>query len=221
MPRHVQKLRKLCSSSGETVFQSSKIASGFCSYYAELYNLDASLTLDARTTRLTKIRDYLSMNGLPPLTDDQWLDLESLITTEELEATIKSLPNGKCPGGFTKAYYATFSPILLNPMCRYFNSLAHGTAIPPEVLLAHISVIPKKGKDPTAPQSYRPIFFLNTDVKILANRLKYLILHIIHPDQTGFITGMKLETIPSGQSNSFIGPDRGRIPHPTSYDPHL
>lgn len=50
-----------------------------------------------------------------------------------------------------------------------------------------------KGKDPTVTQSYRPISLLNQDIKILAKiqatRLKHLMPHIIHPDQTGFIAG--------------------------------
>lgn len=54
-------------------------------------------------------------------------------------------------------------------------------------------MLPKDGKDPTVPQSYRPISLLNLDVKILAkllaNRLKSIIPGIIHLDQTGFIAG--------------------------------
>lgn len=48
-------------------------------------------------------------------------------------------------------------------MCSYFNFIAGGSAIPLEALLAHISVLPKEGKDPTVPQSYRPISLLNVD----------------------------------------------------------
>lgn len=77
-------------------------------------------------------------------------------------------------------------------MCNYFNSIAGGNAIPPEALLTHISVLPKKDKDPTVPQSYRPISLLNVDItilaKILANRLKHPMPLVIHPDQMGFIT---------------------------------
>lgn len=104
---------------------------------------------------------------------------------------MRSLPNEKSPGpdGFTKEYYKTF----LSQLCKYFNSIAGGKEIPPEALLAHITVIPKEGKDPTIPQSYHPVSLLNLDIKllakILANRLKHLIPEIIHPDQTGFITG--------------------------------
>lgn len=48
-------VHKLRSSSGEMVFQSSKIASGFCNYYAELYNLDTNHSLDAQAAKLTGI----------------------------------------------------------------------------------------------------------------------------------------------------------------------
>lgn len=171
--RAQMQVHKLRSSTGDMTFKSSKIAAWFRDYYADLYNLDANITPDAKVTRLTKICDYLSINGLPPLTENQQTDLDSPITTAEIESTIKSLPNGKSPGpdGFTKAYYAKFSPTLVNHMCRYFNSLAKGCNFPPEALLAHISVIPKEGKDSTIPQSYRPISLLNTDIKILAKVL--------------------------------------------------
>lgn len=104
---------------------------------------------------------------------------------------MKSLPNGKSPGpdGFTKAYCKAFTPLLLDPMCRFFNSLVKGSITPPEGLLAH--VIPKEGK--TVPQSYHSISVLNTDIKILAkilaNRLKCLMPQIIHPDKIVFIIG--------------------------------
>lgn len=119
--------------------------------------------------------------------------LESPVVLSDIEATIKSLPNGKSPGpdGYTKAYYSTFFPLLAGPMCSYFNSIAKGNSIPPEALLAHITVLPKEGKDPTLAQNYSPISLLNVDfkilAKILANRLKHLIPHIVHPDQTGFV----------------------------------
>lgn len=148
-----------------------------------------------KADKASKIQEYLHSYGLPPLTEDQQTELDTPITVEEIVSTIKALPNGKSPGpdGYTKAYYKKFSQILVSQMCKYFNSLTRGNCIPPEALLAHISVIPKEGKDPTTPQSYRPISLLNTDVKILAkilaNRLKHLIPQVVHLDQTGFITG--------------------------------
>uniref|UniRef100_A0A3Q2PLN4 Reverse transcriptase domain-containing protein n=1 Tax=Fundulus heteroclitus TaxID=8078 RepID=A0A3Q2PLN4_FUNHE len=86
----------------------------------------------------------------------------------EIKQTIKSLKNNKSPGpdGFT---------------------------FDPSTIKATIVVIHKEGKDPTDCQFYRPISLLNTDSRILtsilANGLNKFITQIIHPDQTGFITG--------------------------------
>lgn len=61
---------------------------------------------------------------------------------------------------------------------------------------ATISVIPKKGKDPLKCESYRPISLLGVDYKILtkllAARLDTVMQKIVHPDQSGFISGRQL-----------------------------
>lgn len=65
--------------------------------------------------------------------------------------------------------------------------------LPKSMYLAHIIVIPKKGKDPELCASYRPISLLGVDVKILskivANRLERVVTDIVNADQTGFIKG--------------------------------
>lgn len=99
----------------------------------------------------------------------------------------------RAPEGYTNTYYKKYSEVLSNPMCAHFTALAFGTVMPSEALMAHITVLPKEGKDHTLPGNYRPISLLNTDIKILAkilaNRLKPILLTVIHPDQTGFIMG--------------------------------
>lgn len=76
------------------------------------------------------------------------------------------------------AYYLKFIERIQAPMCSFFNSLASAEHLPQGALLAHITVLPKEGKDRTLPQSYRLISLLNTDLKlfakILANHLKNL-----------------------------------------------
>lgn len=51
----------------------------------------------------------------------------------------------------------------------------------------------KLNKDPTLPASYRPISLINQDAKIftaiLANKIKLIIYHYVHIDQTRFILG--------------------------------
>lgn len=90
------------------------------------------------------------------------------------------------------SYYKTFLPILSPHLISLFSSLFKGTLPHPQFLHAHISVIPKPGKDPPLPDNYRPIALLNSDykifTKILANRLSHLIPRLIHKDQVGFVT---------------------------------
>lgn len=76
-------MHKLQAPSGEAVSYSSKIASLFQEYYAKLYNLDAKLTPEAQTSKLTSIHDYLTSAGLPSLTVEQQMNLESPITLIE------------------------------------------------------------------------------------------------------------------------------------------
>lgn len=70
------------------------------------------------------------------------------------------------------------------------NELGKGEEIRRESLQAHITVISKGEKDATLCSSDRPIVLINTDTKlyakILATRLKELMLELIHANQVLF-----------------------------------
>lgn len=72
-----------------------------------------------------------------------------------------------------------------------FNESLSSGQLPPTILQAAITLIPKKDKDPLQCASYRPISLLNVDYKILSKilavRLEKLVPQIISTDQTGFI----------------------------------
>lgn len=64
-----------------------------------------------------------------------------------------------------------------------FNATAHRATFLPEMLKAHIIILPKPGKNPNHPTNFRPI---SADVKIyariLAQRLKDALPSLIQPD---------------------------------------
>lgn len=69
--------------------------------------------------------------------------------------------------------------------------------IPIDTLRAHITVIPKEGKDHAHCMNYQPISLFNVDLKIfthiLASRLQPHLQDVIHPDQAGFMPTKEVE----------------------------
>lgn len=60
-------------------------------------------------------------------------------------------------------------------------------------LMAHISMFPNLGNDPTDCSSYRPIILFNIDLKLLAKIVAYCLCpflpKLIGPEQVGFMAG--------------------------------
>lgn len=81
---------------------------------------------------------------------------------------------GKSPGpdGLTLQYYRTFADVLMPRFLSALRSLLKQPHYPGQFLKAHITVIPKEGKDSQV-SKYQPIPILNVSVKlytkILAN----------------------------------------------------
>lgn len=130
---------------------------------------------------------------MPTLPTEMYELLEEPITLPELQLAIKNTKLGKAPGpdGLTLQYYKTLLPSLGDQLVKLLNGLTKGKTLHATTLQAHISVIPKDGKDPSYCGSYRPISLLNTDIKlftkIIATRLQTHLPHLIYLDQVGFI----------------------------------
>lgn len=99
----------------------------------------------------TLIDENVNSTQIPTLSPELRAALDAPINLEKLEQAIGSAKPGKAPGpdGFTPQYYQTFLPILGPYMVDLFNELGADPALPRDTLRAHISIIPKEGKDPT------------------------------------------------------------------------
>lgn len=67
------------------------------------------------------------------------------ITKMEVAQAIKGIRLSKAPDpdGFTGLYYRKFSSLLLPHLTTYFNCMKQGVLPSPDLLQAHISMIPK------------------------------------------------------------------------------
>lgn len=175
------------------VHETSAIAEEFRSFYQHLYHVHQHTPDHESRTKL--IQEYLSQANLPKLPNDALTALEGEFTTAELCVALKSMANGKAPGpdGLTVAYNRSFTETLIPRLTRYANTISAGGNFRSKTLHAHITIIPKPGKDPSICGSYRPISLLNLDAKLyakaIANRLLSLLPKWVSTDQTGFIPG--------------------------------
>ncbi|CAJ0917007.1 unnamed protein product [Ranitomeya imitator] len=136
---------------------------------------------------------YLAEVQLPSLlAADQGLLVEPF-NLEECVTALASMPNDKAPGvdGMLGEVYKNYKEMLLPALLEVYGvGLVEGE-LPRSMREAIIVVLPKQGKDPVDPASYRQISLLTTDIKILAkmlaNHLNKVITTIIHRDKSRFI----------------------------------
>ena len=153
---------------------------------------------DNKMDNQEKMDRILEKFNLPRLNQEKIEIMSNPITSTEIEAVIKNLPQNKSSGsdGFTREVYQTFRQELMPILLRLLQNIADEGTLPNSFYEATITLIPKPDKDNTKKENYRPILLMNTDAKILnkilASRIQQHIKKLIHHDQVGFIPGMQV-----------------------------
>ena len=115
---------------------------------------------------------FLETYSPPKMNEEEIDNLKRPVTRNEIEFVIKILPTNKSPGpdGFTGKFYQTYkklTPILL----KLFQKTEEEGTLPKTFHEVTITLIPKRDKDTTKKENYRPISLMNIDAKILSKIL--------------------------------------------------
>ena len=140
-----------------------------------------------------EIDSFLNNLNIPKLSEEQKISCEGKITSEECFRLLDTFQTNKSPGndGIPIEFYKKFLPLINDCFIRCANEFFEKGEFSHSQKHAIITLIEKRGKDRSLIENWRPISLVNVDAKILSKvialRLKNVLPHIIHHNQTGYI----------------------------------
>ena len=179
----------LINDKGEKITNFTDISKEQNAFYEKLYQEQEVSIEDEEIIK----NFFIESETVPKLNEDMKIMCEGQITNEECKDAIKSMQNFKSPGTdglqieFYKIFWNDVSDLVLNSFKTSYSKQEMSISQKQSI----ITLLPKKDKDTKYLKNWRPISLLNTDYKIMtkciANRLKKVLPHIIHSNQTGFL----------------------------------
>ena len=141
------------------------------------------------------LENILHHRDIPKLSETEKLSLEGPLTLNETLNALKNMKNNRSPGsdGFTTEFLKKFWIDIGKYLLRALNYGFEYRELSSTQKEGVIICLPKGQKDKHYLKNWRPISLLNVSYKIAsavtANRLKTILLKLIHEDQTGSILG--------------------------------
>ena len=186
--RSFHSIDKIKDTEGNIISDCHNVLDCLKGFYSKLYSPS---TIDPHVTDVY----FHSLPNFPQLSNEESMSCEGVLTLDECNSALLSMPKNKSPGsdGFTVEFYSSLWPHINSHVIDSLNFGFFCGHLSHEQSRAIIKLLPKPGKDALYIGNWRPISLLNVDYKVaakcIANRIKNVINSIIHVDQTGFIKG--------------------------------
>ena len=135
---------------------------------------------------LAQMTNFFNNPALPEISEDQTCQRQScegLLTKDECPASLKQMAKGKSPGsdGLSTEFYLASWESLGQDLVESLNYVFECGELTISQRRGIITLIPKKSKDKTVLDNWRPISLLTTDYKIATRAIALRISKIL-PD---------------------------------------
>lgn len=178
-----KEIRELLDKDGKICTNKEDIVNIVKSFYADLYT--------TQNIPDNKIYEYLQNTELSQLNENDWQNLNPILTSEECFNNIKDFENNKTPGidGLGKAFYLKFWRILGDDLVETFNNIYFKGELTETMKTGIITLQYKNKGNKRELKQWRPISLLCFDYKIitkcLTKKFAKVINKLIDINQTG------------------------------------
>ena len=181
-----------CNYVTKTMYQVKTKSGKLTKDYTEILNVQEEFYSELYTSN-NDIRYNISNKTNIKLSEGQRDRMGRELEQDEIFDAIMTLKTGKVPGGdgLSLLLYRKFYHILKGPLLTLYRQCIKNGRLNASARRGIINLLPRKGKQETLIQSWRPITLLGYDYKILAkllaNRMDEVMSDLIGPQQFGFM----------------------------------